>query len=1032
VRKKFKLNSVAYFNKLPLQQAGLKMKLLDHARTLNAVILLLVVTAVSLFLSTAAYSIEETHPFILYKAGDVAAITERLSRSPYDAWFNKVISEADKFLEMNVLWDQTDVDKKTQGYYAKMLAFAYVFADPSVENREAYGDEAAKSLYHIPQSGYDDDFPDDLSVSEAAYYWAVAYDMLKGADFDFAVDGYSNMDSTIRSKLLKLRDYMARDIDEMYSWSGTKPSIQWDFPSAFYQDAKHTDNHHIKLYASLTMLSLAIYGESGSGDDYSRGKSRLLSVLNTMTIFGDQAEPAGGWVEGPGYHQYSMRQYIPAFVAMKNLEILDINSIPELVQTHLWLPKIVMPDGYAPSYDDNEAAIIYWTGLLYSLHDGIPERDMLHWMWDTGGRKMNNALLPEYISQFDDTPPVYTNPVDFGWEPTGFYPGSGFARFRSSWDNDAVYMLFLTEHGEAREDGQAHEHPDPNSFNLHAYGDMLLLDSGYGGWTEHDATRFAPNHNLILVNGEGPDGASKPLLYWEANGADAYLTKYFTSESIDYAVSNTAYNGADFTRTVVFPEHRYFLVFDTMSSEAEKIFTLLLHGNGGGTSGGSFSELTNGALWEQENASVRSYTIGSSDMVFDTEDMMHAVYSRTPMLSHTVLKASQTGSNERFLSLLYPERKEISMPEITSAGVTNGKGLRIVGGDTTDYAAMHLSETSVIIETESEPYTSDGGFVFVSVQPDVTARHFFFIDGTYMENGPNTLVRTSNPVNLTADYRSTPNTEGYIQTEQETQVTVYDIEPLKVTYRGEEIPFDALGNGVSFTIAGEGAWKVAGVEPVTELEPPGNIVVSDVGGDHGHSLHITWTPSPSENEGLVEWYRVYRSRSNAISDILPAAGFDSMEALIEWEEQHTVFIDSVATEVNEYVDQAVPLNNVDYYYWLQATGSTGESQKAAAGAPTHINETPSQFTVKQPYPNPFNASATLEFNLPYDSSVSLTVYDTLGREVIVLENGLKSAGFYRSVWNGTDSRGLPVSSGLYVYRLSAPGIVHHGKMLLLR
>ena len=1017
-----------------IQQAGLKMKLLDHARPLNVVILVLVFITDSFFHVAAAYSIEivETHPFILYKAVDVAAITERLSHSPYDSWFETVISEADKILEQNVKWDRTDVDKKTQGYYAKMLAFAYVFADPSVENREAYGDEAAKSLYHLPGSGYKDYFPDDLSVSEAAYYWTTAYDMLMGADFDFAVDGYSNMDSTIRGKLKKLRDYMARDYDEDLFSYPTKPSIQRDFLSAIYQDAKHTDNHHIKLYASLTMLSLTIYSESGSGDDYLRGKSRLLSVLNTMTIFGVDSEPAGGWVEGPGYHQYSMRQYVPAFVAMKNLGILDINSLQELVQTHLWLPKIVMPDGYAPALDDNESAIIYWTGLLYSLHEGIPERDMLYWMWDSGGRKMNKALLPEYISQFDDTPPVYTDPIDMRWSPTGFHPESGFARFRSSWENEAVYMLFLTEHGEAREDGQAHEHPDPNSFIVHAYGDLLLMDSGYGGWTEHDLTRFANNHNIILVDGEGPEESSKPLLYWEANGADAYLTEYFTSESIDYALSNTAYKGADFTRTIVFPEHKYFLVFDTMSGDTEKVFTLLLHGNGGGTSGGSFSELGNGALWEQENASVRSYTIGTSDLSFATGDMMHAAYNRTPMLSHTVLKASQTGANERFLSLLYPERKEVSMPEITSAVVTNGKGLRIVSDDTTDYAAMHLSEASVIIATESEPYTSDGGFVFVSVQPDVTARHFFFIDGTFMENGPNTLVRTSNPVNLTADYRITPDIEGYIQTEQETQVTVYDIEPLKVTYRGEEISFDAVGNGVSFTVAGEGVWKVVGIEQVTELEPPGNIVVSDVGSDHGHSLSITWTPSPSENAGLVEWYRVYRSRSNVISDILPAAGFDSMEALIEWEEQNTVFIDSVATELNEYVDQAVPLNNVDYYYWLQATGSTGESEKAAAGAPTHIDESPSQFTVKQPYPNPFNASAALEYYLPYDSSVSLTVYDTLGREVIVLEDGLKSAGYYRSVWNGTDSRGLPVSSGLYVYRLSAPGIVHHGKMLLLR
>jgi len=874
------------------------------------------------FTSSLSYSIEETHPFILYTSEDVGLIRERLSQEPYQSWFTTVIREADLILQKKIAWNQTEIPKVTQGYYAKMLAFAYVFTDSSSENHETYGDEAARALYHIPDSDYKNNFSDDLSISEAVYYWAVTYDILKGAGFDFAVEGYSNMDSMIRSKFKNIRDYMARDFYEDLTIP-PKPSIQRDFFSVAF-DNQHitvdrTDNHHVKLYASLTLLSLVIYDESGSNDDFSRGESRLLAVLNNMTITGDNGEPVGGWAEGPGYHNYSMNQYIPALTALKNKGILDLNTIPELIQTHLWLSKIVMPDGYLPPMDDNEAVIDDWSGILYSLHNGVPERDMLYWMWDIGGKKVNKAFLPDYISQFDNTHPVYTDPVKLGWNPTGFFPESGFARFRSSWDKNAVYSLFLTEHGEARKNGQAHEHPDPNSFIIHAYSDMLLLDSGYGGWAEHDYTRFAKNHNLILIDGEGPDEASQGSLFqfWDANGANAYLTEYFTSRGIDYAMSTTKYCETDFSRSIMFPDHEYFLVFDRVSSDMDRTFTLLFHGNGGATSGGSFSEKEWGALWGQENAVLRSYTIGSSDLNFTTEDMNHAVYNRTPMLSHTVLKVSQSGTNECFLSLLYPEKKNVPIPNITQINVTNGKGIRIDRDNTTDYAVICLGDSTVNFETDLGMYTSDGEFVYVSIGPETDIRQFFFINGTLMTAGQNPLIRTSNPVNLSANYQFSSDIEGNIQAEQvtDTRVTIYNIKPLNVTYRNEAIPFNTQDNTVSFKISGEGAWKIERAESEAKMEP---------------------------------------------------------------------------------------------------------------------YELPTQYSMEQPYPNPFNTSVFIQYKIPIECHVKLDIYDVLGRKIVTLENDKLNAGSYKSIWDGKDKNDSFVGSGIYLYRFKAGDYINQGKVLLLK
>lgn len=77
-----------------------------------------------------------------------------------------------------------------------------------------------------------------------------------------------------------------------------------------------------------------------------------------------------------------------------------------------------------------------------------------------------------------------------------------------------------------------------------------------------------------------------------------------------------------------------------------------------------------------------------------------------------------------------------------------------------------------------------------------------------------------------------------------------------------------------------------------------------------------------------------------------------------------------------------------------------------------MNEVPSDFNLKQNYPNPFNPSTTIEYQLPFNGSVKLQVYDVLGREVKTLVEQRESAGDYKIKFDGKD---LP--SGVYIYTL---------------
>ena len=85
------------------------------------------------------------------------------------------------------------------------------------------------------------------------------------------------------------------------------------------------------------------------------------------------------------------------------------------------------------------------------------------------------------------------------------------------------------------------------------------------------------------------------------------------------------------------------------------------------------------------------------------------------------------------------------------------------------------------------------------------------------------------------------------------------------------------------------------------------------------------------------------------------------------------------------------------------------------------------YVLNQNFPNPFNPSTTIQFNVPERSFVNLTVYNIIGQKVAVLADGEKEAGFYSLEFNAL---GLP--SGIYIYRLQSSDFVQTRKMILLK
>ena len=106
--------------------------------------------------------------------------------------------------------------------------------------------------------------------------------------------------------------------------------------------------------------------------------------------------------------------------------------------------------------------------------------------------------------------------------------------------------------------------------------------------------------------------------------------------------------------------------------------------------------------------------------------------------------------------------------------------------------------------------------------------------------------------------------------------------------------------------------------------------------------------------------------------------------------------------------------------WCDTSPSVSENLTTEATALLH------------PYPNPFNPTTTLTYSLSTLSDVALEVFSVSGRLVMVLEDGVVSAGRHEVRWDGTDSDGNAVSSGIYFVRFEAGGKIDTRKLVLLR
>ena len=97
-----------------------------------------------------------------------------------------------------------------------------------------------------------------------------------------------------------------------------------------------------------------------------------------------------------------------------------------------------------------------------------------------------------------------------------------------------------------------------------------------------------------------------------------------------------------------------------------------------------------------------------------------------------------------------------------------------------------------------------------------------------------------------------------------------------------------------------------------------------------------------------------------------------------------------------------------------------------------ISNSKDVFTLENNYPNPFNPTTNITFNIAENSYVALVVYNLLGEKVATLVDQYFIKGRYSTSWNAKDDFGNKVNSGFYIYRLVANNFVDSKRMVLLK
>jgi len=710
----------------------------------------------------------EARPRILYDPGTEPALVDRLDREPYRSLFIAMHHRANN-QDDRTLGDPSIAAQRDLTRAAKTRAFQYaldrtviggaIVAFPTPVERAAAGDFARDVLLQMfdrsrlavpaPIGGWDR----DISTSQEMVSTAQAFDTLLGAGYDLGAD---------RTEIVRRMASVTQELFENFT----------DLTTANGYTRLHQNNHRTKSGAAMALMAIALGDEVPEPQArrwFDTGVTLVDDVERFMLKAGD-----GAYGEGPFYYRFASQNLVPYLAAWERLlggdpwmtqaglTIPALAREPQFARTQRWMIDLTLPDGSLAPIDDGNPGR---SGSFGALPSTLPTASAAAWRWanapnpfDTDG---NIDLAADAIVAFDDSI-VAQEP---SWAPTQFYVEGGNAIFRSSWSSDATQAIVLGEHDTASEFGrdrdglgrypQSHEHADPGSFLLHAFGERLALDPGYLNFTERGDVNKPEHHNVVLVDGAGPPDYLQASFAWANDPAgrppaegQSTIAHTIDSPANDAATVATAYRGAGVTRRFIFGEDRYLVVADHIDASAGTQLTWMLHGNGGGTSGGEFASTEAGGTWTIGGGRLSSGIATSAGTPTATTALSTHERSTGGRATHTALAASAPSGPDGIdaIQLLYPTDAADPTPVVTRSTTAGNHWVRV--DDALDDRRVTAANGVGASASVADRVTGGDGLLVVDRRVDGTLRSAWADEAANLATEEGITVTVEDPGSL--------------------------------------------------------------------------------------------------------------------------------------------------------------------------------------------------------------------------------------------------------------------------------------------
>jgi Heparinase II/III-like protein len=615
------------------------------------------------------------HPRLLWEEDEWDGIVARLDREPYATLYARVKSRSNGGISPAPPYNDPRREYSNANL-AKNAAFVWaVEGDTAKAEKAAQALETLETEYNWPDISYLLWLLDyDIHTAEAMQGYCAAYDILAGT---------GALDPT---RLQEIRDRLETMLINCWNF------YLVDF--YIYRQTLSIANHFSKMAFAFGTAAITL-----NDSEYALEWINHAMGWGTQRLFGMNTTDEGTYVEGPGYHVYTLDQYLPFFLQYQKFTggesatfqrrhcgitgkncwynshaVTNPLDNPKMHALAQWSVDVRLPDGRCPPFDDS-----FSIGTQNGLFAGAWQDGEFAWDWLTAE---GAVLYTKYIADntadmicwFDDT----ITPVEPGRGPSLVYPQDGFVIFRSDWGPDAIYAMFEAEGGMSRTMGGGHEHADNLSFMLYAGGTPLALDTGYIKYEERDKTAKGIDHNIISIDNAGP-----PSQFFNFGGVDAKLTAFDLTESPQWAVGITPFQKTDWTRAFFFYGN-FALVADYLDSDSAHTYRYLLHGNGGGDTAGTFEMASEGARWEIEGEALTLTVAATGTIHADSYDDWHA-FAWSQGHTHEVYRGRINGIDAGFASALVPDSANEPTVSVFEDPTTGNSGLVVDTGSVIDY-----------------------------------------------------------------------------------------------------------------------------------------------------------------------------------------------------------------------------------------------------------------------------------------------------------------------------------------------------------